>query len=219
MAYNGLVLGENGEPRFNQPVPLRLVPLITDWTVNMLLGLMGDGYEVSDRQIFPLDAFIYDGTPTPKSTHRSTYNKLRKSVTQSGDEQAWVSALPANHFVWSDDLVNAFTRVIDDTSSREEAVSTDTRLIWAPDTNSIQPLLDECPDFEKVLPDTLRNMTKTQLRYQEWCKQRQELIDSGKKKYRKGDGNINESAIAETIKGKTVLTVRHICKMIRKHCK
>lgn len=207
--FKGLILDKECKPSCNQPVPLILVPLITDWKFKQLAVLLSDGYSISDRVIFPLKAFSYDGTSTPKEIHTSTYRNKNSPESE--------------HFVWSDDLVKAFSDFIDDHFSREEAYEAGAKLIWAPDISSITAQLKNCPDFNLILPKSLQNQSKTRQMYNDWCVKRQALIDSNNQKYFKGEGNkqVNEIAIAREIKKDigSEHSIEHIRGTLRKYCK
>ena len=179
MKFRGLYLTEEGKPKFNQPVPLVLVPLITDWTCCQLLELLGKGVNVGDRVIYVLNVFGYDGTSKPKSVRPSLYARLFEEIPDNVSDGQEFELLPPHHFVWSEHLILGFTEMIDLTWNREDAHNAGAELIWDIDTTRIRDYLEKCPDFEKLLDQAAIRQDKTRLRYEDICKRRQALIDSG----------------------------------------
>ncbi len=219
MSFTGLYLNDAGQPVCNQPVPLRLVPLITDWSCCLVLELLGDGIGAGDRVLFPLEPFIYDKTASPKTKHHSFYADLKRSALGSGSSEQCLSTIPPNHFMWSDNIVTAFTTFIDLAMGREDAYDAGLSLLWAPDTSHVEDDIRKCSDFKELLPKTLINASETEQQYEKWLKRRSELIDSKHHKYFKGAENINESEIAGTIAKEAGLGKDHVRKMIRMHRK
>jgi hypothetical protein len=219
MPFRGLYLNKEGEPRFNQPVPLPLIPLITDWGCRFLLEFLALGIDFGDRRIYPITAHVYDGTREPKSVHRTLYGTLGERLTDDSPEEAGYAVLPLDHFVWSDNLCEGFSEWCHYTWSPADAAYNDVRMIWGVDSSPVREFLEKAPDFDRVLDQTAIRHDESLDRYQAWCKRREELIYSGAPAYKKGKNGINELQIAKKIAKETGCTEDHVRKMIRKYRK
>lgn len=62
-----------------------------------------------------------------------------------------LAAIPANHFVWSDELIQSFSDFVDFCLDRETARSTGLHIRWTPDLKNCSPILDQCADFSSLL--------------------------------------------------------------------
>ena len=121
-----------GLPR--QPVPVRFACMAADWTPALLaevvLGEMNEGYSLLAVHEYD-PATNWEGIVQPH-----TYEPYRQYRNQSLRDQ--LAKLPPNHFVWSDELVWAFSDFIDRTIGRESAAGLGIR--W-------QPALGDCADI------------------------------------------------------------------------
>jgi len=71
------------------------------------------------------------------------------------DEYHAVEALPKDHFVWSDDLVNAFSDFIDSTSDRDTAHELGYHIRWKPALHKCDELISACAamsDLRRAAP-------------------------------------------------------------------
>ena len=186
MPFNTLFLDESGSPACNQPVPLRLVPVITNWPVELLLSLIALGIEQNGQSVFLIDCFIYDDTDEPKAKHKEFYKDLLD--TSTGID---INNIPNDHFVWSDDLKKAFSNYIDLTCGREVAQNSGIKLVWNPDTSAIREDVERCPDFGMLLPEDILNTNPTIRKYAGWCAHRQDLNNSGDPKFQRKNGMPN----------------------------
>lgn len=155
----------------------------------------------------------------PASNHCTFYKELKENLKDYTSECERLDRLPPHHFVWSEDLARAFSELIDLTSSRTDAHRFMVRLIWNVDVTPIQEALDRSPDFEKLLDQKAMRRCKKLERYEDICRRRQEIIDSGLSAYKKGSAP-NELAIARKIsKDLGEGSERHLTKIFSKHCK
>src|SRR3712207_605218 len=129
----------SGLPR--QPVPIRFVCLAADWTPSVLAEVVG-GF----NQGFPPILTVYEFNPTSAAigeVHPDRYAKFR---TASGPLSTVLADLPANHFVWSDDLVIAFSDFIDLTSDRITAREQGHKIRWNPALSDSAAIINSSTD-------------------------------------------------------------------------
>jgi hypothetical protein len=116
-----------------QPVPVRLACIVANWSpalfAEVVLGKMNEHRPFITVHEFDPKA---DWTGEVQSEN---YEQYRQHRGRPLCEQ--LAELPANHFVWSDDLVSAFSDLIDLTIGRESAAGLGIR--W-------QPALGDCAD-------------------------------------------------------------------------
>jgi hypothetical protein len=167
-----------GTPR--QPVPLRYACLVANWSPQFLLELlsMSLGDEVYASQGFPfleghelsnrgeLDcppeeyARLLDLLPKvvelPKEEVESwrldEHVRRQRQIRAERHVPAAYRCLPANHFVWSDELAATFSEVVDFFySDRADAARSGEKLRWRPAVLGLDDVLNECP----AIPDEL----------------------------------------------------------------
>lgn len=155
----------------NRLIPLRLVPFITGWSVAETLAAF---HERQLDRYYLLTGYEYDPkTGAERVARPELYRGIaRKLDARKATEEDQIRALPAYHFVRADALRWAFCDYVDSTVGREEAAEAGLGLVWNPATNHFQKLIDQSPDFAKVLGKPLgrrdQRVAKTEARIHEW---------------------------------------------------
>lgn len=219
MAFSGLTIEDEiyGLPR--QPVPLRLVPLITGWSVHELFQHLTD--RIEDRYEL-LTAYDYQAGNSPAQIRPSTFNAIlsKSSVSLTSSEN--IKLINSRYFVWSDDLTKAFTDYIDYYIGRETAHRAGLRLLWNPPLDSAKSLIDSCPDFKNIAPVPTRTANsrekrknKTQEIYRLWYEEDKNIQQSNSR-FSANDRarEIVRKKIGFTT-GKKEPSVDHVRKMVR----
>lgn len=137
-----------GLPR--QPVPVRFACIVADWSPQTIAGLASGAVTGFGGPLLDVHAFNSHtnkaGDVTPKS-----YATISKSL--SGNLCDDLQRLPANHFVWSDDLADVFLIIINDLDGHEEARQCGIKLHWNPELGENTSVIDECPDLSSLVKD------------------------------------------------------------------
>lgn len=159
---------ERGLPR--TPVPLRLACHIVPLGPEFMLELIAS----ETLEIFIRVYEYEDGHSRPcKKQMYSTLQRKLKHGSVSGDLLQWI---PPNHFVWSDELANAYSTFIDRAWDRADAVTNDDGLNWQPALGADVRVVKECIDLADVAAAergqalTRRELAKlkTQRWYEKW---------------------------------------------------
>src|SRR6266852_4015849 len=115
-----------GLPR--QPVPVRLACLAANWTPRLFAVLVTGDSELGSPLI---RVWEYDEkTRNVGEVHSESYNGIIPDGDLTRCDE--LAALPPNHFVWSDELVIAFSDLIDLTIGRESAHEDGLGIRWQP---------------------------------------------------------------------------------------
>lgn len=139
-----------GLPR--QPVPLRLAYLVTGLQFDDFLFLLAVRQE--DRYEY-LTGYEYAVNIDPREVRRDFYAALLDDVGPDTAESECIARLPADQFVWSDDLAFAFSQFIRDCPGEETARGDGMRLSWTPAWRGLDSLLEECVDLSALADATL----------------------------------------------------------------
>jgi len=156
----------NGLPR--RPVALRLAPLVTQLEVEDILTWLSETAYLGSP-VYLLHAHQYE----PDGRHRAgtpqLYGSLLDAALETKGLRRKLQLLPADHFVWSDELARAFTSYIDLFIGRDEAVATGMGLKWDVAITPFAGLLGECPDFDgKGTSRRTGGKMKTAARHADW---------------------------------------------------
>ena len=144
-APHAIVVDRNGKPP--QPIPLRLVPLITGWPVPLLLTILSPEFD-EHREL--LTAYEFAPPRAPAWVRPTCFTELRRAIQPDESFEVQLARLPAGAFVWSDELADAFTAFIDLTIGRESAVAEGMCLVWHPALHDAATLISECPSLTGV---------------------------------------------------------------------
>ena len=136
-----------GLPR--QPVPVRIACLAADWTPKLFARLVNWSIEECGKPL--IDVYAFD-----ESTHHvsevtpSSYSPAIKEF--SGNLPSDLLILPANHFVWSDEFVSAFSGYIDNVFGREDAWEGGYGIRWTPEVpDDCATAINECVDLSSLI--------------------------------------------------------------------
>ncbi len=132
-----------GHPQ-RQPVAVRFACLIADWSPGLLAEIVGGPGE------YPPLLTVYEFDPTTGhvgEVRRDAYAAIRALKAPLPETLA---AIPANHFVWSDDLVIAFSEYIDLTIGRESANEEGEGLRWNPALGDCATVVAAAADFSML---------------------------------------------------------------------
>lgn len=201
-------LGDNSNNLLNQPIPLRLVPFITHWSTEQLLKYLVEIFPMSNNVLLP--AYEYCDDKNPGTIEINDYiDLLSKTPVEN-----LLQAIPYNHFIWSDDLIQAYSRHLDLYYERDDSPLVGCTLSWNPALGENKELIENCSDFYKILPKplqyknrTLKQGEKNKVRDQLWLKEFMRLKNKNPK--------ISVSAVAEKIEG-TALAQKRGWDCIRK---
>jgi hypothetical protein len=83
----------------------------------------------------------------------STLRDLRKQLSEQETEAGSMKLVPANYYVWSNDVARAFADSIYNFMDPEVAVERGLRLYWTPALDGLYKLLEECPDLSSLTSD------------------------------------------------------------------
>lgn len=133
-----------GLPR--QAVPLRLAYLITGLSFDNFLFLLADRQEGLYEY---LTGYEYAAGSEPREVRRERYKRIEKEQARLPDatEADLVALLPRDHFVWSDELADAFSRFVRDCPGYEEAQRQGMGLSWTPALREFRALIEDCIDL------------------------------------------------------------------------
>ena len=135
----------DGLPR--QPIPLRLVPLITGFSVEELLRLLVERpLEDYDHPDPILTAYEYRPNERIRDGCAQVYSALRAEVAAEKGLRKKLQLLPANEFVWSDELATAVDLIRHFDLSHEK-YSGQIELNWDVSPGPFRKLIEECPEF------------------------------------------------------------------------
>lgn len=137
----------NGSPP--QPIPLRLVPFITGWSLKQLLEYLS---ELQFERYVLLTAYEYRETKFPGEVDKKHFAELLLKIS----DQEQLQNIPSNHFIWSDKLAWAYHQHLELHYPGEEKPTHIPKLIWDPALGENASLIHECSDFYKVLPKSLK---------------------------------------------------------------
>jgi hypothetical protein len=166
-----------GLPR--QPIPLRLVPLLLDVSVCEVLRFLAERNIDGGDQMYPaLTAYEYrqgvleaPGSPLAYSALLEESKKLPRLKDQ-------LRLLPADHFVWSDELAQGIQLVKIEHLCTEKEPS-ELQLHWQVALGPFLDLLAECPEFaladETVESRRIRRKRATKLRHAAYQRRVNEL--------------------------------------------
>ncbi len=165
---------ERGLPR--ALVPLRMVPDITDVDAEVVLAWL----TVHSHLKLPalLTAWEFNNSGTHGKVRHTFYSGLTNQMRATNSNQAKLALIPPDHFVYSDDLVHAFSDYIDIFISREAALDLGMAIEWNPSLGPNRIIIDQCQDLTAtVSASTKRQRSKalTQQRYASWKSKVQQL--------------------------------------------
>jgi len=133
-------------------VPVRFACLAADWSprhfVQVVLGRMAETNSLI--QVFKCESKAQHVGEVRWAIYEQYERELAELRERPLSEQ--LALFPVDHFVWSDDLVRAFSDDIDLTIGREVARAFDLRIVWQPALGDCTAVIEECVDLSSVTP-------------------------------------------------------------------
>ena len=132
-----------GLPR--QPVPVRLACFAANWSIGMLATALSpeDSFHGS-----LLTAYEYnEGTGYVGEVVPTYYQQFRHIAFPTPET---VGLLPENHFVWSDDLIQAYSNFVDLTWHRDDAHADEAGVRWTPALGDCEQVVAQSADFSRL---------------------------------------------------------------------
>ncbi len=123
-------------------IPIRLACLMAGWTPALMAGIISG---LQDGIPPLLDVYEFDPNSQRIGEVRAdAYDKYRRP----GESYAkTIAAFPTNHFVWSDDLVLAYSDYIDEVVGRESAAGEGYGIRWNPELGDSVAAVTEAVDL------------------------------------------------------------------------
>ena len=133
-----------GLPR--QPVPVRFACMAADWSPALFADLV-----TGDEQLGPPLLTVWQYDEQNERVGRIPPQAYGDLIPRDARLAEALSGIPANHFVWSDELSIAFSQLIDLTIGREVANEAQLEIRWdtAIDKDCARKVA-EGPDFSKI---------------------------------------------------------------------
>ncbi len=141
---------DRGLPR--QRVAVRIACVVTNWPPQLLASLIVSCENVVDRQLLAYE--LNKSTGAWGDVAALSYADIAR--LSGPTRQETLGQVPANHFVWSDELADAYSDYIDNTIGRDEAHRAGAYLRWTPAVGDLLDLLKECPNPSSSRADTCR---------------------------------------------------------------
>jgi hypothetical protein len=166
-----------------QPIPLRKVPLIAKWSPEDLARLLTRDFEGLS---YILIAYEWVEGSAARTVIPSTMQSALAGLDTAPDSYSKIALIPANYFVWSDELEVAYQTYHHYVSQRpeyEDELDPYNVFDMDPATHPYDDLLLECPDFASNpyltggASPTKRDLNKQQTRimYARWQARANEL--------------------------------------------
>ena len=127
-----------------QPIPLRMVPFITGWSMDELADFL------TDRTMFTFELLIpheWRGQDEPRRVSMETMGEILKGIKEESDRHDKLARFPKNFFVFTADLENAFYNTCNPELYAGYGGRCPFHLDWNPSVHSYEELIHACPDF------------------------------------------------------------------------
>lgn len=129
------------------PVPIRFACYAANWSPALFRTVATGLGEISPPLIT-----VYEYDPRTRhygEVHPSIYENL--AINDDAPPCDQLAQLPANHFVWSDQLIQAYSDYIDLTSDRDSAHLSGAGIRWNPSLHPCTEVVAESPDLSVLL--------------------------------------------------------------------
>jgi hypothetical protein len=198
-----------------QKVPLRFAVLVSGLTVNQLVEMTTNTFQLANNVIISLlNCYEYSGRKIRKCSPATTL-ALLDTVKKLDSEKERFKKLPSGWFVYSDELASAYSNWIDLTVSREYAVTQDMGLNWNPALYPFEKEIQACsllPVAKSELSPREKSKQATVRQHKTW---HMEYVEAKKK-----NPALTDTHIATTIaKNLSVApgTVRRVISTLKKN--
>jgi hypothetical protein len=128
-----------------QPVPVRYACLAADWSPSLLADLVV-GFSATSPPMLAVREFASRRVSTVFPDEYREFHGVRPLKPEN------LAKLPPHHFVWSDDLVRAFSDLADLAGDRETAHLEKYYVNWEPELGPYLSELSSCADFSTCPP-------------------------------------------------------------------
>jgi len=130
------------------PVPVRYACLAADWSPALLADILAKRAPFGKS----LTVWNYDeASGRVGEVLPNTYPIF------APEKQNDLKLLPANHFIWSDDLVKAYSEYIDQTLDRDDARELGMGIRWRPASSLNNDAIKECHDLSTLIEEYSEN--------------------------------------------------------------
>jgi hypothetical protein len=153
-----------------QPIPLRKVPLIAKWSPEDLARLLTREFE---ELSYILTAYEWVEDRAARTISPSTMQAALAGLDTAPDTHSKIALIPANYFVWSDELEDAYQTYhyyVSLQAEDEDELDPHGVFDMDPATHPYNDLLSECPRFASNLyltggaPPTRQELNKQKTR-------------------------------------------------------
>jgi hypothetical protein len=131
-----------------QPIPLRMVPFITGWSMDELADFL------TNRKMFTFELLSpheWCGRDEPRKVSMDTMGETLKGIKDVSDKHAKLERFPANFFVFTADLENAFDITCNPKLYAGYEGRCPFHLDWNPYVHTTyEELIRACPDFSPI---------------------------------------------------------------------
>jgi len=129
-----------------RPVPVRFACRAANWTPSLFAVLVTGDSELGPPLIRVWE--YNENTEHVGEVHSESYNGIIPDGDLTRCDE--LAALPPNHFVWSDELVIAFSDLIDLTSDRDSAHEEGLGIRWQPALLDCAGVVSKCTDLSPL---------------------------------------------------------------------
>lgn len=158
-----------GLPR--QPVPVRFAVLISGLTVLQFVEMMTNIFKLDDHAAFALlDCYEFSAGKI-RTCRTSAISSIYEETKLLCTEKKRMKHLPSSWFVYSDDMVSAFSNWVDLTVGRESAWEDDMGLNWNPALYPFESEIKACsinPVSKKAISLREKGKNTTAQKYSSW---------------------------------------------------
>ena len=137
------------------PVPVRFACLVSEWSPYLLASILGQLERFTSLKAYQFNANSDKISEVPPSVYNDLHSKIKNLSAGAGNRHSpdYLKLLPVDHFVWSDDLVYAYSDYIDEFMVREDADDF-CDFNWRPSFEnrvSEQKAIEACPDLSRLV--------------------------------------------------------------------
>lgn len=137
------------------PVPVRFACLVSEWSPYLLASILGQLERFTSLKAYQFNANSDKISEVPPSVYNDLHSEIKNLCADAGNRHSpdYLELLPVDHFVWSDDLVLAYSDYIDEFMVREDADDF-CDFNWRPSFEnrvSEQKAIEACPDLSRLV--------------------------------------------------------------------
>jgi len=129
--------------------------LVSEWSPYLLASILGQLERFTSLKAYQFNANSDKISEVPPSVYNDLHSKIKNQSAGAGNGNSpdYLELLPVDHFVWSDDLVLAYSNYIDECVGREDAHETCNFNWWPIFENRVseQKAIEACPDLSRLV--------------------------------------------------------------------